>query len=161
MVVAGYRSKQAQDLSGQGAAGQNLTAQARTAVAGVETLLTDATMAVRNRVSRDGGISAQALDREQRATHALAWLATYVEGVRQLALYADRMQAAGRFGETEDLLVRIGLGEYLAQVLGGIPMSQGEVVRPADMGVSAAQVAARAGPAVEALIASGNSAANR
>ena len=56
----------------------------------------------------------------------------------QLAAYA-RAHAArrGRLGETEELLVRIGLGEYLAQMLGGIPMSQGEIVRPADLGLSA------------------------
>ena len=77
------------------------------------------------------------------------------------ATYAERMQAAGRLGEPEDLLVRIGLGEYLAQIVGGIPMSQGEIVRPADLGLSAAQVAARVTPAVEELIASGNTAANR
>jgi (2S)-methylsuccinyl-CoA dehydrogenase len=112
-------------------------------------------------VTHDGKVSAPILDREQRATHALAWLATYVEGVRQLALYAERMQTGGRLGETEDLLVRIGLGEFLAQILGGIPMSQGELVRPSDMGLTAAQAAARVAPAVEDLIASGNTAANR
>ena len=42
----------------------------------------------------------------------------------------------GRFGETEGLLTRIGLGEYLAQVFGGIPMSQGEIVRLADFGLA-------------------------
>jgi (2S)-methylsuccinyl-CoA dehydrogenase len=103
---------------------------------------------------------ARLLDREQRATHGLAWLATYVEAVRQLAAYAERMNADGRLTEIELLLVRIGLGEYLAQIQGGIPISQGEMVRPADLGVSAATVAARIG-AVEALIASGNTAANR
>jgi (2S)-methylsuccinyl-CoA dehydrogenase len=71
------------------------------------------------------------------------------------------MQTGGRLGETEDLLVRIGLGEFLAQILGGIPMSQGELVRPSDMGLTAAQAAARVAPAVEDLIASGNTAANR
>ncbi len=34
-------------------------------------------------------------DREQRATHGLAWLATYVEAVRQLAAYTERMVADG------------------------------------------------------------------
>ena len=48
------------------------------------------------------------------------------------------MSEAGRFGEIEELLVRIGLGEYLAQIIGGIPMSQGEIVRPADLGLSLA-----------------------
>ena len=49
-------------------------------------------------------------------------------------------------GEIEELLVRIGLGEYLAQIFGGIPISQGEIVRPADLGLSAGAVAARLTP---------------
>ena len=76
-------------------------------------------------------------DREQRATHGLAWLATYVEAIRQLAAYAQRLSDSGSFGETEDLLVRIGAGEYLAQIFGGIPMSQGEIVRLSDLGLDA------------------------
>src|SRR5476651_362520 len=65
------------------------------------------------------------------------------------------------FGELEEHLVRIGLGECIAQIVGGIPMSQGEVVRPSDMGLSAAQVAARINPTLESLIASGNTAERR
>src|SRR5215813_2730276 len=112
---------------------------ARETVGAIEALLSDATIAVRERVARDSSL----LDREQRATHGLAWLATYVEAVRQLASYAERMTEAGRFGEIEDLVVRIGLGEYLAQIAGGIPISQGEIVRPGDLGLSFEQVAAR------------------
>ena len=63
---------------------------------------------------------------------------------------------AGRLGEIEELIVRIGLGEYLAQILGGIPMSQGEIVRPVDLGLTGEQIGARLTPAVEALIMSGN-----
>ena len=109
----------------------------------------------------EGRPVARLLDREQRATHGLAWLATYVEAVRQLTAYAGRMQEAGLLGEVEELIVRIGLGEYLAQIQGGIPISQGEIVRPADLGLSAAAVAARITPEVESLIVSGNTAQNR
>jgi (2S)-methylsuccinyl-CoA dehydrogenase len=151
MALAASRSDRAQDL----------LSLARDAATAAEALLADAMLALRTRVTRDGVVSARALDREQRATHGLAWLATYTEAVRQLAAYAERLQAAGRFGEMEDLLVRIGLGEYLAQIAGGVPMSQGEIVRPADLGLSLAQVAARTAGAVDGLIASGNTAANR
>jgi (2S)-methylsuccinyl-CoA dehydrogenase len=130
-------------------------------VAAAEALLADATLAVRDRVVLEGELSVRAIDREQRATHGLAWLATYVEAVRQLAAFAERMERAGRLGELEDLLVRIGIGEYLAQIVGGIPMSQGETVRPSDLGLTAAQVAARVTPALQELIASGNTVANR
>ena len=100
-------------------------------------------------------------DREQRATHGLAWLGTYVEAVRQLEAYALRLAAAGSFGEIEDLLVRIGAGEYLAQIFGGIPMSQ---ARSCGCPISAsppAASAARVTPAIEHLIATGNTAERR
>ena len=84
----------------------------------------------------EGHVVGRLFDREQRATHGLAWLATYVEAVRQLGAYAARMAGEGTLGETEELLIRIGLGEFLAQIEGGIPMSQGEVVRPSDLGLS-------------------------
>ncbi len=55
----------------------------------------------------------------------------------------------------------IAFGEYLAQVFGGIPMTQGEIVRLSDLGVEAGAVAAARVPAVETLIASGNTPAVR
>ncbi len=134
---------------------------AREAVVAAEALLADATAEVRARVTVNGRTVNSMFDREQRAAHGLAWLATYVEAVRQLAAYAVRLRDAGRLGEMEELLVRIGLGEYFAQIVGGIPMSQGEIVRPADLGLSASQVAARVTPGFEAAIAAGNSAPNR
>ena len=134
---------------------------AREASAALDALLGDATAKVRERVIVEGHLVGRLFDREQRATHGLAWFATYVEAVRQLAAYAARMAGEGTLGEVEDLLVRIGLGEYLAQIIGGIPMSQGEVVRPFDLGLSPAQVAARINPVVEGLIAGGNTAERR
>jgi len=104
--------------------GVDLAARAREATIATEALLADATRAIAARVTQGGRIAGKLLDREQRAAHGLAWFATYVQAVRQLGAYAQRMSEAGRFGETEELLVRIGLGEYLAQMLGGIPMSQ-------------------------------------
>ena len=143
------------------APGHDLVAMTQGATAAVEALLSDATAKVRERVSVDAQLVGRLFDREQRATHGLAWLATYVEAVRQLAAYAARLQGSGRLGETEQLLIRIGIGEYLAQILGGIPMSQGEIVRLSDLGLSAAAVAARVTPDVDALIGSGNTAARR
>ena len=138
------------------AAAPELVELAREATAAVDALLADAVARVRERVVVEGHAVARLFDREQRATHGLAWFATYVEAIRQLAAYAERMAADGALGELEEHLVRIALGEYLAQMIGGIPMSQGEIVRPSDLGLSAAQVAARINPMVEGLIASGN-----
>ena len=139
----------------------DLVELAREASAALDALLADAMAKVRERVVVEGNVIGRLFDREQRATHGLAWFATYVEAVRQLAAYAGRMAGDGTLGKAEELLVRIGLGEYLAQVVGGIPMSQGEVVRPSDLGLSPAQVAARINPVLESLVAGGNSADHR
>lgn len=134
---------------------------AREATSALDALLADAVAKVREKVVVEGHVVGKLFDREQRATHGLAWLSTYVESVRQLAAYTQRMIDGGTFGEVEENLVRIGLGEYIAQIAGGIPMSQGEVVRPSDLGLTMAQVGARMNRACETLIATGNTVERR
>jgi (2S)-methylsuccinyl-CoA dehydrogenase len=136
--------------------GAKLVALAREATLAAEALLADATRAVRQRVTIDNQMDDRLLDREQRATHGLAWLATYVESIRQLAAYAERMHARAALAEIEELIVEIGIGEYLAQIQGGIPMSQGEIVRPADLGLAGEAVAARVAGALKGLAGSDN-----
>ncbi|HEY4920019.1 MAG TPA: acyl-CoA dehydrogenase family protein [Xanthobacteraceae bacterium] len=138
-----------------------LVVLAQEAAAAAQALLADATIELRARVSVDGRAVSRMLDREQRAAHGLAWLATYVQALRQLAAYAARARDAGRLGETEELIVRIGVAEYFAQILGGIPMSQGEIVRLSDIGLGAARIAARVTPGFAEAVMAGNSAANR
>ncbi len=77
--------------------GGNFINMAREAAAAVEALLDDATRKLRARVVVQGRAAGDVFDSEQRATHGLAWLATYVEAIRQLVAYADRLQATGRF----------------------------------------------------------------
>ena len=69
-------------------AGHDLVAMAQEATGAVEALLAEAIVRVRERVAVEGQLVTRLFDREQRATHGLAWLATYVEAVRQLAAYA-------------------------------------------------------------------------
>ena len=106
------------------------------AVLAANAVLLDAVEAVRARVAVEGQMVERLFEREQRATHGLAWLATTVEAVRQITAYAERLYDAGALGEIEELAIEIGLGEYLAQIIGGIPMSQSEFVRPADVGLT-------------------------
>ncbi|MEW6122813.1 MAG: acyl-CoA dehydrogenase family protein [Pseudomonadota bacterium] len=134
----------------------------RTATGLLEKLLAEATSAVRARVSENGRLSSRLIEEEQRATHGLAWLATYVFGVRELVHYADRLGEVGKFGAAERLIVQIGLGEYVTQIFGGIPMSQGETVRLDDLFVSPETAeAVRTDPAVVALVHGGNTSAAR
>jgi (2S)-methylsuccinyl-CoA dehydrogenase len=140
----------------------DLIATFQQGLAVAEVLLAEARRAVAERLNGgEGRAKPHALDREQRAGHGLAWLATYVEALRQLCAYAQRLLDMEALGEVEELLLRVGFGEYLAQILGGIAMSQGEIVRLSDLWLSAGAIAARLTPAVEELVATGNTAPHR
>jgi (2S)-methylsuccinyl-CoA dehydrogenase len=134
---------------------------AQAAFASVEALYGEALDAVRARVTKDGKLSNELIEVEQHAAHGLSWLATYVQGLRELLSYADRLSSEGAYGEVENLLTRIAFAEYLAQVFGGIPMSQGEFVRLSDFELSPQAIAARRTEAVERIIATGNTPKNR
>lgn len=114
----------------------SLPERTEAAIVTLDRLLNLAAQRVRELVSEDGRISSRRMEEEQRATHGLAWFATYVESLRQLDAYAKRLSTEGRYGALEDHIVQLGFGEYLAQIFGGIPMNQGEIVRLSDLGVS-------------------------
>ena len=122
----------------------------------IEALFEDAREALRSRVTRGGKISASALEAEQYAAHTLSWLGTYTEALRQLQAWALRLADQGSFGQMEGLILQIGFGEYLAQIAGGIPMSQNETARLSDLGL-----AWTPGPEAAALMAGGNTPAAR
>jgi (2S)-methylsuccinyl-CoA dehydrogenase len=95
-------------------------------------------------IAPQGKIDAALADKEQRLVHGFAWIATTAEALAATAEWAARGKAAGRHGEIEELVLRIGFGEYLAQLLGGVPMSQNEMVRPGELGLT--EAAARSPP---------------
>jgi len=96
----------------------------------------------------------------QFARHGRAWAATYVETLQQLSAYSQNMQQADRLGELEINLTLVAYGEYLNQLSGGLPMSQGEIVRPADIGFTDG-LPGFDGPSLKRLMAHGNTAARR
>ncbi|CAO3458127.1 Methylsuccinyl-CoA dehydrogenase, predicted by (Erb et al, 2007) [Azospirillum argentinense] len=112
-------------------------------------------------VAPEGRVDAAALDRHQVAAHGFAWVATYAEALRQMQGWAERLDRAGRLGELEACMLQAAFGEYLAQLDGGLAMSQGEIVRPADFGLDDAERAAFRTEAVRRLIAAGNAPALR
>src|SRR5882724_11056803 len=129
------------------------------ALAAAEAYQAQARSAVLRLVAPQGAIDAAALDREQRAAHGLSWLATYVTALRETLLWAQRLAAGGRSGEIESLFCQAAFGEYLAQIKGGIAMSQGEVVRPPDLDAEAAAESLGQNRAVQTLTTLGCSSA--
>ncbi|NOX74960.1 MAG: acyl-CoA dehydrogenase [Alphaproteobacteria bacterium] len=123
-----------------------------------ENLKAAAQTALRDKVVVDARVSSSAVETNQYAAHSFAWLATYVEALRQMHNWADRLNADDKFGELEQLLLQIAFGEYLAQILGGIPMSQGEIARLQDI---SAGLALASNDAIATLTQTGNSEAAR
>jgi (2S)-methylsuccinyl-CoA dehydrogenase len=136
----------------EGASTSKLISNLESAAESALALRNAAVEAVRVKVVAGGKIDNAALEREEHIAHGLAWIATYAEGIRQLASYAKRLDEEGRFGEIEALLTEIAAGEYLAQLAGGVVMSQGEIVRTYELGVSDADQNAFLTDAVTALI---------
>ena len=134
----------------------DLLALTEAALPELAALTAEATENLKAKVSRGGKLSNAALEDDQFTAHALSWLATYNQALIQLRAWAGRVAEAGQLREMESLILQIGFGEYLCQIAGGIPMSQGEVARLADLGVRWTPSAAAA-----RLMAAGNSSAAR
>ena len=98
-------------------------------------LLATMRRAIADQVTAAGKLHPDLLDTHQYALHGFAWQATYVEALRRLLHWARSLEQAGRLTQTETAMLRLGFAEYLAQLGGGIPMSQTEKIRPADLGL--------------------------
>ena len=112
-------------------------------------------------VSLDGKIDAALFEANQQAAHGYAWMSTYVAALEQMLDWGKRLAAQGKQGELEQLMLQSVYGEYLAQIYGGIPMSQGEIIRPIDLGLDSAACHQHHSEAVSILRKSGNAAAVR
>lgn len=152
-----------QDMTGTGKALlPDLLTLTGAAIAPVEDLLEKAQTSVRAMVLAGGEkITTPAVEAHQTATHGLAWLATYVESLRQMQKWAEKLDGEGKFGELEKLIHQIAFGEYLWQIYGGIQMSQNEIVRLQDLGLTQDDQRGLMVDAVMTLTQSGNTQAAR
>ena len=113
-----------------------LVEMATRALPAAEQLYVETRQSVGQLVIKDGRVSGALVEQNQTAVHGLSWVATYVEGLRQMLAWAERLSEEDRLGELEQLMVQAAFGEYLSQLSGGISISQLEIVRPVDLGVS-------------------------
>ena len=127
----------------------------------VNDVLDKATASVRRTVTHEGRVSNDLIEANQTAAHGLAWLATYVQALRQMQLWAEKLSAEDNFTEVEQLIFQIGFGEYLAQIFGGIAMNQGEMLRLHDLGLAQSDQQCANDSAIQTLIQHGNTQAAR
>ena len=138
-----------------------LLATTAATIAPLRALLEAAKDCVRDKVMIDGRPSGALVEAEQTAAHGLAWLATYVEALAQMQVWAEKLLGDSKFGEVEQLIHQIAFGEYLWQIYGGIPMNQGEILRLQDIGLTQDQMRMMMEPSVQALTQHGNTQAAR
>ena len=134
----------------------NLLELTAAALPPIEKILEAATSSVRDLVSVDGRVSASLIEQQQTAAHGLAWVATYVQSLRQMQKWAENLKTNGKFLEVEQLILQIAFGEYLWQLYGGLQMNQGEMLRLQDLGLDQDDMRAMMVPAVMTLTQSGN-----
>jgi (2S)-methylsuccinyl-CoA dehydrogenase len=112
-------------------------------------------------VAKDGKVDAALFEANQEAAHGYAWLTTYVAALEQMLEWGKRLDATGKLGELEALMLQSAFGEYSAQIFGGIPMSQGEYIRPVDLGLDSATCHSFRNEALSTLRKQGNAPAVR
>ncbi len=139
----------------------DLLATVRQAAMDAEVYFKALRASVAAKVAPTGKVDRKLIDSEQRSTHGLAWVLTYVETLKETANWAARIDAEGRFGEIEKLLTQILFGEYLSQMIGGLPMTQLEIVRPIDMTHDQSIMQKLFTPAITTLVMGGNTPAAR
>ena len=122
----------------------------------LEILLSHAIDHVREYALVEERVSSAKLDEHQFETHSLAWIATYIESLRQMHYWAEIAIKNDKFDEIEKLLLQISFGEYLSQIQSGIPMSQTEFARLKDMDLPATVLTDFLIPEVEMLSKFGN-----
>jgi len=138
-----------------------LLTRAQAAVAIARKYVLTAKQDLAKRLQQDGRLASAVADREQRVIHGFAWLATVVEAMAQTELWARLLAQAGKLGKAERLVVEIGFGEYLSQIVGGIPIGPNELLRPGDLGLDDAGRRLAQEADVAEFIVSGNSAEHR
>ncbi len=120
------------------------------------TLLVDIVTHLRNKVVVSDRVSNELLNNCQFEAHGVAWIATYVESLRQMLRWSEVTKEERKFDTVEKLILQIGFGEYLSQLKNGIPMSQTEFIRMHDIGLSSEIINKFLIPEVEILIKFGN-----
>lgn len=134
---------------------EGLTGLLQDAVAALDTYNGALKAKVTAALAPDGKIDRAALSEQQHLAHGYGWVVTYVETLRETANWATRLEADSKFGEIDALLAQILFSKYLADLVGGVPMNQGETIRPHELDADAEADALIATPAVNTLITKG------
>ena len=114
---------------------ENLIPKCENSINALNELVKKAEIHVKNKVHQNGSLDSKLLEKEQFICHGFAWLKTYNIALREILNWAKKLTENKKIYETEKLILQSAFGEYLSQVIGGIPMWQTEIIRAHDFGL--------------------------
>ncbi len=139
---------------------ENLIPLCAQALEEVDALLNEGATNLKSQVMSGGRLDGCKLEIFQYASHAYAWFTTYQTSIRELVRLMKVIENDSKLNDFVLLILQIGFSEFLCQIYNGIPMSQGEIARLSDLGLSESRLAGKS-KAVMKLLTQGNSDAAR
>lgn len=81
-------------------------------------------------------VSSKLLERNQYKCHGFAWFETYRISLRETLSWYKTLQSQGKETELDSYILVCGFAEYVSQMRDGIMMSQSEIIRTSDLGLT-------------------------
>ena len=91
---------------------------------------------LKSSLTKNDRIDNQLLEINQFQTHGFAWFETYRIGLRETFNWYKRLDESSKASEVDASVTLFAFAEYLTQMKNGIMMSQSEIVRPSDLGLT-------------------------
>ena len=88
----------------------NLLIDTKKALSAAEDICDVAKEKLRALVCDQGHVSNDLMERYQTEAHGFAWIATYVESLRQMQNWAKKLESDGKFLQVENLFHQIAFG---------------------------------------------------
>ena len=135
---------------------ENLIVKCENSSKALNELVDKAEKHVKAKVYQNGSLDINLLEKEQFISHGFAWLKTYNIALREILNWAKKLTENKKTYETEKLILQSAFGEYLSQIIGGIPMWQTEIIRAHDFGLTDQELNSFLIDDVKELIKNGN-----
>ena len=118
----------------------------------LETVSSEAKSFLKEKLSVDGKINNQLLEKHQHEGHGYAWFETYRIALRETFNWFKNLKQTEKATKLESGILLFSFAEYLSQMRSGIMMSQTEIVRPESLGISSQSFSFCDSPEIAGLI---------
>ena len=118
----------------------------------LETVSSEAKSFLKEKLSTNGKINNELLEKHQHEGHGYAWFETYRIALRETFNWFKNLKETEKATKLESGILLFSFAEYLSQMRSGIMMSQTEIVRPESLGISSQSFSFCDSPEIAGLI---------